>query len=89
MSLASLLLRTDTAEVRTRTRGRPPVANDPEQRRRHEACAQARLIYGRSVADCMLAFDCSARTVLLWTKLALTYPGPIGDALRRAHAARN
>lgn len=89
MSITSALLGTSPVAVRARGRGRPPVTADPEQRKRHEACASARILYGRSVADCMKAFDVSARTVLIWTKLALTYPGPIGDALRRASAARN
>lgn len=89
MSIASALFGPTTPVVRTRGRGRPPVADDPVQRKLHEACGQARLLYGRSVEDCMRAFGISAGTVRNWTRLALTYPGPVCDALRRAYAARN
>lgn len=72
-----------------RRRGGQPVELDPEQRKLHTAVAQARLLFGRPVGEVARAFDISKRTVSLWTARALTYPGPLGDALRRAHGSAN
>jgi hypothetical protein len=89
MSLAHTLLRPEPAGSPTGRRGRVRVDQSPEQRQLHIACASARLLYGKSVADCAAAFDISARTVQLWTAKALGYEGPMADVLRRAQALLN
>lgn len=62
--------------------GRPRVADDPRQRRRHIRCAYFRLVEGRSPRWIASRFRISVRTVSLWVNAALGYADPEAQALK-------
>lgn len=68
-----------------RRRGRRPVPTIAAERAKHLRVAAARFIEGLSIAKVASRFDCSPRTVIYWTHLALTYPE--GQALRELKSA--
>lgn len=64
------------------SRGRPKVADDPIQRRRHLRAAYFRLVAGRTPRWIAAKFRCSLRSVHYWVNAALTYDDPEAQALR-------
>jgi hypothetical protein len=74
--------RTAAADRPRRTPGRPAVADCPEQRRKHLACALLVLTDAFTRAQIADLFEVSIRTVQLWTKKALRYDCPQSEALR-------
>ncbi len=67
-----------------RGRGRPRISNDPMQQAHHLRCLMYRVYDKLSVPQVAERMGISERTVVYWTKLALTYHGyPEIEAVRK------
>lgn len=63
--------------------GRPPVRNQPAERRRHIDVAFDRLVRKLSLPQVALLHGISMDTVRRWSRLAVTYDEPEAEGLRR------
>lgn len=82
-----MCLTMDLCEVMPRGRGRPRVTDDPFEQSKHIRCLIYRVYDGRTVAEVAVIMRVSKRTVVYWTRLALSYIGyPEIQAIREVIA---
>jgi hypothetical protein len=70
-------------------KGRPRVAEIPDEREKHLAVAKARLLFGARVKELARYHGVDVRTIRRWIGMALGYDCPEAVRLRRLTVGRD